>query len=216
MIKSYAEVAKPLTLLLKKNCSNRINWSEDCEAAFRQLKDRLITAPILGHYLPDCPLILYVDACDYAFGYVLHQVQESIERIIAFGSKTLNDTQRNYCTTDKECLALVTAVIKLRHFLAGSHFTIRTDHHGLCFLLNVRDVSGRLLRWSLRLQEFDFRIEYKSGKLHKNADCLSRYPPTGQSAENLDECDLITYQSSLSQTKGDNLCGVECLQRHKP
>ena len=165
MIQSYARIAKPLTTLLKKNPSTKngpIEWNAECEKAFQKLKGFLLSSPILAHFKAGEPLILYTDASDYAMGWVLQQLQDGRERVLVYGSRTFTPVQIKYCITDKECLAVVTAILKLRHFLAGEHFIVRTDHHALCWLMKIKDVSGRLARYALRLQEFDFSIEYKS------------------------------------------------------
>ena len=73
-------------------------------------------------------------------------------------------------------LAVIFSIKKTRHYVFQKHFTIVVDHHSLCFLLGKKDTNGRLLRWQLYLQEYDFTILYKKGTMHCNADCLSRFP----------------------------------------
>ena len=218
MIKNYAKVAKPLTNLLKHVSSTKnspVEWTENCELAFLKLKESLTSKPILAHYKQGDPLILYTDASDFAMGWVLHQIQEGIERVLVYGSKTFTPTQSKYCSSDKECLAIVTAVIKLRHFLAGESFIIRTDHHALCWLMRIKDVSGRLARYSLRLQEYDFKIEYKSGKAHSNCDTLSRFPmkesETNPKEDDVEEIPVYTAKIiEYKCSKDDKNCLSKC------
>ncbi len=215
MIKSYAKIAVPMTKLLRKDCNGvRFQWNEEADKAFNKLKKRLTEAPILAHFICDLPLILYCDASTYAMGWVLHQLQDEHERVLVYGGKTFNNAQKKYCVTDLEACAVVTAVVKLRHFLVGVKFTIRVDHCSLCYIMKVKDASGRLLRWSLRLQEFDFAIEYKNGKQHLNADCMSRYPiePSG---EEVGEIPLYFTEIVRTQNTKDHRCRnkVNCLSQ---
>jgi RNase H-like domain found in reverse transcriptase len=101
-----------------------------------------------------------------------HQVGE--KHPLGFWSRGLTRAEKNYSTTEKECLAIVWAVLHLRLYLEGQGFVIRTDHHSMRWILNLADAQGRLARWRLRLQEFDFEVLYLPGKSHYAADMMSR------------------------------------------
>lgn len=171
-IKDFAAIANPLTGLTKKNVV--YTWGEDQQRAFDALKEALITAPVLNHPQRNAPFILDTDASAYALGGVLSQVVDGQERVIGYASQTLSKSQRNYCTTHRELLAVVQMTKTFKHFLWGRHFLIRTDHSSLRWLMNYRDADGMVSRWLTKLQEFDFVIEHRPGLKHLNADGLSR------------------------------------------
>ena len=171
-IKDFAAIADPLTRLSQKNV--KFVWTETQEIAFRQLIAALVSAPMLHHPVPDAPFILDTDASAYALGGVLSQVVDGEERVVGYASQTLSKSQRNYCTTHRELLAVVQMTRHFRHYLWGRRFHLRTDHSSIRWLLNYKDTEGMIARWLARLQEFDFSIEHRPGAKHLNADGLSR------------------------------------------
>ncbi|UYV66779.1 hypothetical protein LAZ67_4002838, partial [Cordylochernes scorpioides] len=173
-IKSYANKSRPLNSLLKKD--EKLIWGEEQNESFRILKQELGSSPVLGHFVEGAETHVHTDASGYGLGAVLVQIQNDAERPIAYASRTLTKAEKNYSTTEKECLAVVWALGKFRPYLYGRPFTVVTDHHSLCWLVGLKDPYGLSARWALKLQEYDINIVYKSGRKHKDAYCLSRSP----------------------------------------
>eukprot|EP00921_Rhytidocystis_pertsovi_P010106 GHVQ01016189.1.p1 GENE.GHVQ01016189.1~~GHVQ01016189.1.p1 ORF type:complete len:490 (-),score=49.07 GHVQ01016189.1:312-1781(-) len=96
------------------------------------------------------------------------------EYVVAYASRTLTEAEKKWSTREQEALAIIWGCEHFRSYLFGSHFTVRSDHHSLQWLMKAE--TGRLARWSLRLQEFDFNIMYRTGKGNPHADALSRNP----------------------------------------
>ena len=173
-VPQFAKIVQPLTKLVRKD--QKFIWQQEQDEAFHLLKHKLVTSPILSY--PDLtkPFLLQTDASNEAVGAVLAQKDdEGREHPVAFLSRSLTNTERNYSTTEKECLALLYACQTFRHYLYGSEVTVITDHAPLQWLQNNKDTSSRLIRWSLKIQDLNMKIEYKPGKSHSNADAMSRW-----------------------------------------
>ena len=112
---------------------------------------------------------------------MLFQVEKDGQRKpIGFWSRSLLAAKKNYSTPEKECPAIVWALQTLRPYLQGENFVINTDHSALRWLLTIRETSGRLMRWRLRLGEFDYEVRYKKGLLNTQTDALSRLSTLGE------------------------------------
>ena len=135
-----------------------------------------MSAPILSYPKGDGLFILDTDASLSGVGAVLSQIQDNEEKFIAYASKTLNKSQRNYCTTYRELLAVVTFVKHFRHYLWGRNFKVRIDHSSLIWLKQFKNPEGMLARWLSILDTYDFTLEHRKGCFHGNADSLSRKP----------------------------------------
>ena len=172
-VDNFAKIAKPLTNLLKKNTP--FVWSDMCEDAFQELKNKLMNPPLLIYpNWEDGKFNLMTDASQYAIGAILSQGEVPKDQPVAYASRTLNKAEENYSVIQKELLAIVWAVKYFRPYLYGKKFKIITDHRPLTYLFNIKDFSSQLMRWRLQLEEYDYEIVYRAGPQHSNADCLSR------------------------------------------
>ena len=171
-VKNFSLLAEPLISLTRKNV--KFKWDIDCEQAFRKLREALLEYPVLAY--PDFtqPFTLTTDASATGLGAVLSQGHGHQEKVIAFASRTLNKAERNYSATERECLGVVWATEKFEYYLLGAPFIVQTDHDPLTYLRAVPQPHGRLARWILKLEQFEYQIKYKAGKSIPHADALSR------------------------------------------
>src|SRR5436190_21330777 len=130
---------------------------------FEKCKQLLINDPILQYPDYDKQFIVTTDASNFAIKAVLSQKFDNKELPIAFASRTLNEHEINYSTTEKELLAIVWTTKYFKPYLLGVKFKIVTDHKPLTWLFNLKEPNSKLLRWKLKLQEIDYEIEYKKG-----------------------------------------------------
>lgn len=183
-IKSYAGIARPLYELTKKN--KKFHWNSDCEEAFQMLKESLVSAPIMAFPQPQGTFILDTDASGYAIGGVLSQLQkdedgEEVERVIAYASRTLTETERRYCARRRELLAIVHFAKHFDVYLRGPPIIIRTDHASLRYLKTLADMPDQFARWIMALETYTYTIEVRKGVDHANADGVSRLICDGKS-----------------------------------
>jgi len=173
-VPAFADIARPLHKLTEKG--QPFTWTKECDSSFHRLKEALASASVLAYPESEDPFVLDTDASNVGIGAVLSQVHQGHERVIAYYSQALSKPERNYCTTRRELLAIVKAIDHFHPYLYGRKFTIRTDHASLQWLLNFKNPEGQIARWLDKLQTYDFRIVYRTGRSHQNADVLSRRP----------------------------------------
>ncbi|GFY18892.1 retrovirus-related Pol polyprotein from transposon 297 [Trichonephila clavipes] len=170
-IPRYADICEPLYQLKKKGA--KFNWSGEAQDSFDQIKRTLTEAPILQ--LPNFSeqFNLFTDASGVGIGAVLQQNQKPI----AFASRTLNKAERNYTVTERECLAVIWALNKFKTYFGPLPVKVITDHAALTKLTNGKNLSSRMIRWALKLSEFNIEWEHRPGVQNVVADLfLSRNP----------------------------------------
>lgn len=175
-IPHFADLAAPLTELTGSQAT--FTWDDRHTESFESLKQALVSPPVLDYPQRTDKFVLTTDASDVGIGAVLSTARGTV---VEFASHTLSAAERKYATIEKECLAIVWAVRKFRHYLIGAHFTLETDHKPLEWLESARASqarSQRLERWSLELRAYEFTVVYKRGEANQNADALSRRPVT--------------------------------------
>lgn len=171
-IKDFAKLAKPFTECLKKG--RKIDLNEKYIETFEVCKHILTNDPILQYPDFSQPFILTTDASKFAIGAVLSQGQIGNDKPICYASRTLCESETNYSTIEQELLAIVWATKYFRPYLFGRKFKIVTDHKPLTWLMSLKEPNSKLIRWRLKLEEFDYEIVYKKGRLNSNVDTLSR------------------------------------------
>jgi len=188
-VANYARIAAPLNQLTTKAYGDRLpNFTEAQAPAFIRLCDALRHPPVLALARRGAPFTIDVDVCDTQLeGALFHEQPNSQKKPGEFYSRALQPEQRNSSATENKCLGLVWAVLHLRHYVKGSWFIVRTDHECLSWIYWLTTATGRLLRWRLRLVEFDFEVKYKNEANNHLADALSRIPTTGMDQKELDD-----------------------------
>ena len=173
-IKYFSKIVTPLSKLTRKDTP--FHWGSEEQCAMDTLKTKLTSAPILTYPRDSDSFILDCDACDFGIGGVISQIQDGVEKVIAYGSKTLSKAEGRYCVTRKVLLAIVYFVKHYKHYLLGRHFLVRTDHQRLKWLFSLKEPTGQLACWLEFLQSSNFEVEYRPGSKHGNADGMSRIP----------------------------------------
>lgn len=177
-IENFANKMSPLYELLRKNV--KFIWSKECQQAYDFIKSEITSDQILVHFNADTPIILTTDASNNAVAGVLSHKFSCGLKPIAFVSRALTASEKNYRTLEKEALAIVFCVTKLKQYLLGNKFILRTDHRPLLTIFGYNKglpimASARMQRWALILSGFNYTVEYVKGCLNE-ADSISRMP----------------------------------------
>ena len=171
----FAQKADPLNKTLKKDCPELVDWTPNRVDAFEELRRALTSESVLASPRMEEPFVLHTDASGGGIGVVLSQGnEEGQDSPVAFYSRQFKEAEAKYFVTEQECLAVIAGVRHYSFYLEGAPFTIVTDHHCLQYLDRMKDQKSRLTRWALILQPYHYKVEYRPGAYHQNADGLSR------------------------------------------
>ena len=194
-IEHYSQITEPLSSLLQGHCTNKGSpekkkgvkkkkklpcawkWGEEQEKAFNLIKEKLCSKPILAFADYNLPFFLTTDASSLGLGAVLYQKQDGVDKVIAYASRGLRPTEKNYPAHKLEFLALKWAITDKYHdYLYGNTFDVYTDNNPLTYVLSKAKLDATGHRWLAALSAYNFTINYKPGKSNSDADGLSRRP----------------------------------------
>ncbi|KAF3616760.1 putative CST complex subunit CTC1-like [Capsicum annuum] len=166
-VKGISSISAPLTKLTHK--ASKFQWNDACEKSSQDLKNKLISTPVLVLLEGTEGYTVYYDASRVSLGYVLMQHG----KVIAYASRQLRPHKKNYPTHDLELAAVIFALKIWRHYLYGVHVDIYTDHKILKYIFNQKDLNLRQRRWLKLLKDYNIDILYHLGKANVVADVLS-------------------------------------------
>jgi hypothetical protein len=167
-VEGFSKLSRPLTVLTRKNA--HFLSTDECEKSFQELKQRLVTAPVLTLLSESCRFVIYSNASRKGLGCVLMQNG----KVVAYASRQLKSYELNYPTHYLE-LAAVVFVLKIwRHYLYGEKCEIFTDHKSLKYLFTQKELNLRQRRWLELIKDYDYVINYHPGKANVVANALSR------------------------------------------
>ena len=195
-VPKFAQIAEPLTRLTKKvneegtdyrqialhkkrrpSDEGRVfEWREEQENAFNTLKKAITSSPILVHFDSNLPIQVHTDGSLKGIGGALYHVIDDELHPFCFQSWLLNSAEKNYSIPEIECLAVVKVSIKCQTYLIGKPFTVVTDCLALKWMNEKSSLNSRLMRWSLHMQSFEYKVIHRMGKRNVVPDSLSRFP----------------------------------------
>ena len=161
--------------MLDRSAPNECVWTDQAVKAFDDLRQALTTEPLLAYADPSRLFYLKTDASQSAVSAILTQFEDNgREHVIEYASKLLNVAERNYSNPERECFAALFGMQHFRSYLYGIHFILVVDHEALKYIQTYKESNARLVRWSIKMQDFDFDVVYKPGREHRDADSLTR------------------------------------------
>ena len=174
LIPNFALVSSPLNDMMCKG--SKFNLTELCNNAFESLKTALCSSPVMSIADPDWKFNVKVDSCKTGVGCILEQENLITKErtVIEYASQKYNDTQQRYPAIELEVCGLLFATKHWKHYLIGKHFIVETDSKAVEWIKDKRDLIGKLGRWSLYLENFDFSTVHVPGKIHIAPDSLNR------------------------------------------
>ena len=183
-ISHYSDISKCFNDLTKKGAT--FNWTKECDAAFKLLKEKLMEDPVLISPQVDKDYIIHCNASKYSYSGILQQTRPGTEELVpvAYFSGNFEKTQVKWNITEKEAYAIYKSVKKFTFYITGAKTTVYSDHKPLKNFFEGGMNITKLDRWSLELQEFDISLEFIQGKLNTVADVISRLRNEGLYHEN--------------------------------
>lgn len=206
-IPKYSTVAKPLTSLLSK--SHQWTWGGAQQEAFEALKLAVINAPLLHHIDYSNAIVVRTDASMVGVGGMIFQLIDGEEHPVAYCSKTLTPAEQKWSTIEQEAYAVYYCLLHWQHYLLGHSFIVETDHQNLKYLNS--GASPKLVRWKLRLQEFDFIVKHIKGTSNTVADGLSRCCAL-QSADVLSDVEKLQHFQKIHNSVTGHRGVTRCVQ----
>lgn len=176
-VKNYGVIARPLTNLIRK--AVKWQWTEKEEQAFTELKAILVEKPVLALFNPEAKTEVHTDASSLGLAGILLQIQEDTRlHPVAYFSRQTTDPESRLHSYELETLAVVESLRKFRPYLIGVQFTVVTDCNALKATKDKKELTPKIARWWLILQEFTFDVKYRPGNRMRHVDALSRNPAT--------------------------------------
>ena len=192
-VKDFSARTEELRNLTKK--SVEFKWTKECESEFNDIKNALVSSPVMAYPDFDKEFKLETDASVKGLGAILSQSYPNGDRVIAYASRSLNEHEKRYGITKMEALAVVWATDLFKVYLQDHPFVLVTDHKALLKFHELKDTNPTLERWSIKLSQYNYRVTYRPGPKHENADCLSR------------SIGIITVDQIIEEQRKDDLLG---------